>query len=196
MLCYGLFLIVLFYSTFSIIRRSKISLEKNELTYHVVLYMLFGLTGEEVVNTGWKLFFNSPLWEYKLYPIHNGNVSLFFFQIWGIFGFYTYIRNKAFPSINDLKLSYITLLSGIEAIFIELIVNVPYYYLFNDYIFYYYPANLGFFSHFSCLEVIPFYIAISITTRRLINAQRTSEFKHLKTTISFYLMIIIACIIK
>lgn len=192
---YGFVLVIFIYLSLSLIKREWLCIEIKPLIYQLTLYMLFGPTGEEVVNSMWRLVTGASLWEYRLYPLHGGDISVFFFQVWGIFGFYTYLRAKVFPMFEQGGRIAITLLLGFEAIFLELLVNIPYYAIFGDYIFYYFPENLGVFSHFSCLQVIPFYIMIGLTARRLVHIQEVSGYIHLKVTVGFYLMVLVAYIL-
>ncbi len=192
LLGYGGVLVLAFYLGFAALTRTWPRLRVRPLAYTVVMFMLFGAAGEEVVNRLWRIAFDAPLWEYRLYPIHGGNISLFFFQVWGIFGFYSYLRDSAFPGFGRAGTALSALVFGIEAIALELAVNLPYHALFGDFIFYYLPANLGPFSHYSCLQVIPFYMAIALTTRRLVAVQKQAGYMHLKSTLGFYAMVMAA----
>lgn len=188
-LLYSIGLIVLFYMFFSLVSKQVLRPDWKKLVYTMILFSLFGVIGEDFVNTLYGTIFGTPLWEYRLYPTHNGNISYLFPFIWGTLGFYTYWRGVVFlgnGSVNTLKLG---LLLGSEAIFIELIVNVPYYFLFGDYIFYYFPSNLGPFSHFSCLQVIPFYMLVGIATANMIEQQEAIRYHHFRTTLLVYVMI-------
>jgi hypothetical protein len=79
-----------------------------------------------------------------------------------------------------------------EAIVLELAMNVPFHALCGDYIFYYLPANLGPLSHFSCLQVVPFYMAVAFASRGLIAVQEAAGYHHLRSTLGFYLMVMVA----
>lgn len=193
-LAYGLALALAFYLGFAAVARRWPRLERRSLSYAVVMFMLFGAAGEEVVNSLWQAGFGSPLWRYHLYPAQDGDISFFFFQVWGLFGFYSYLRDRAFPGFGRSGGAFSALVFGIEAIALELVVNLPYYALFGDYIFYYLPANLGPLSHFSCLQVIPFYMAVAFASRRLIAVQEAAGYRHLKSTLGFYLMVMVAYI--
>lgn len=188
---YSVGLLVVFYAFFCIVAKQLLHPEWKKLVYIVFLFSLFGVIGEDFVNTVYPLIFGAPLWEYRLYPAHSGNITYFFPFVWGTLGFYTYWRSVVFlhnSSMNTLKSG---LLLGTEAIFIELIVNIPYHILFGDYIFYYLPANLGPLSHFSCLQVIPFYMLVGITTANMVEQQEKMHYKHFRTTILMYLMIMV-----
>lgn len=185
----------IFYIGFAAVTRRWPRLESRRLSYTVVMFMLFGAAGEEVVNNAWHITFGSPLWKYHLYPVGDGDISYFFFLIWGLFGFYSYLRDQSFPDFGRSGTAFGAVVFGIEAILLELAVNVPYYALFGDYIFYYLPANLGPLSHFSCLQVIPFYMAIAFASRRLIAVQEAAGYRHLKSTLCFYVMVMVAFVL-
>jgi hypothetical protein len=113
-------------------------------------------------------------------------------MIWGIFGVYSYMREQVGGRWFE-KNSLISILAlGAEAILLELFVNVPYKAIFGDYIFYYTPANLGPFSHYSCLQVIPFYAAVSIATRKLTEVQEAAGYQHIRSTLVLYVMVILS----
>jgi hypothetical protein len=163
----------------------------KKLVYIVFVFSLLGVIGEDFVNTLYSIIFGAPLWEYRLYPLHSGNISYFFPFVWGTLGFYTYWRSVVFLHNSPMNTLRLGVLLGSEAIFIELIVNIPYYMLFGDYIFYYFPANLGPFSHFSCLQVIPFYMLVGIVTANMVKQQEKIDYQHFRTTILLYLMIMV-----
>lgn len=187
---YTFFLIVFFYLFFCAIKKEFIKPNIKKLIYTIFIFTLLGVIGEDFVNTFYEIIFKEPLWEYKLFPTHNANITYLFPFIWGTLGFYTYFRNEVFLDNKSNRFLSGAIL-GVEAVFIELIANVPYYYLFNDYIFYYLPANLGPFSHFSCLQVVPFYAMVGLVTTNLINQQEKLKYQHLKTTLLLYTMIMI-----
>jgi len=162
----------------------------KRLSYYISLFTLFGVVGEVFVNTLFKYLFSSGLWEYHLYPAHNGDISYFFFGIWGTLGFYTYFRDYFFRGRSNKNALYSGLILGSEAMLIEIFANGSFYYLFGNYIFYYFPTNLGYFSHFSCLEVVPCYIAVGYGTTRLIWQQEELQYRGFRTTLIFYWMII------
>jgi hypothetical protein len=189
---YGVVLAAAFYLSIAALTRRWPRLEAHSLSYAVVMFMLFGAAGEEVVNKAWNAVFGSPLWQYRLYPAQDGDISYLFFQVWGLFGFYSYLRDRAFPAFGRSGTAWSALVFGIEAIVLELAVNVPFHALFGDYIFYYLPTNLGPLSHFSCLQVVPFYMAIAFASRRLIAVQEAAGYRHLKCTLGFYLMVMVA----
>lgn len=189
-LIYTFFLLVVFYSLFCVLARNIIRPDVRKLLYYVSLFSLFGVVGEHFTNTAYEYVFGSPLWEYYLYPSHGGNITYFFLSVWGVLGFYTYFRDVALRSVTSSAL-YSGLILGAEAIAIELFVNGIYYLLFGNFIFYYLPANLGPLSHFSCLQVIPFYMIVGYVTGSLIKQQELWGYRGLRVTLGLFWMVII-----
>lgn len=188
---YSVGLIAVFYTFFCMAAQKILRPDWKKLAYIVILFSLFGVIGEDFVNTAYLNIFGSPLWEYHLFPTHNGNITYLFPFVWGTLGFYTYWRSVVFLNNSRITTFKLGLILGMEAVFIELIVNIPYYALFGDYIFYYLPANLGPFSHFSCLQVIPFYMLVGIATANMLEQQEMIHYKHFRTTILVYVMIMV-----
>lgn len=190
-LIYTAILIIGFYAFFCLISKKILYPNWKKLIYIVFLFSLLGVIGEDFVNTFYELILGTPMWEYRLYPLHNGNISYFFPLLWGTLGFYTYWRNVVFHKDSSLNKFSAGLILGLEAIFIELLVNISYYFIFGDYIFYYFPENLWIFSHFSCLQVVPFYMLVGYVTSNMIQQQEKMDFIHFRTTIIFYSMIML-----
>lgn len=189
---YGFVVLFCIIGAFWIMARGRIAVDARKFTYSVTLFVLLGATGEAFVNSTWSLVFGWPLWEYRLYPAHGGDVSLFFPMIWGIFGTYSYLRGQLFSDIQVHRKPFGLVMLGAEAILLELAVNIPYRAIFGDYIFFYTPANLGPFSHYSCLQVIPFYAAVAIATQKLTEVQEAAQYKHLRATLLLYIIAILS----
>lgn len=169
---YAAGLTLVFYVGPCIYARRLIRPDFRLLFFYVTLFSLFGVVGEQFVNVAFKYLSGMPLWEYHMFPAHDGNVTQLFVYVWGVLGFYAYFRDTALFAGKSISPWIMSLVLGAEAIFIELLVNGSYYLLFNDYIFYYFPANLGPLSHFSCLQVVPFYMIVGLVTGKLIQQHR------------------------
>ncbi len=179
-----------FYIGSSLVKRSFIKLDLKKIILYVTTFSLLGLVGELFVNTSYQYITGNQLWEYRLLPAHNGSVSYFFIFVWGSLGFYKYISEIIFPKIVSFTPIAQGILIGTEAIFIELLYNGLYFLCFNDYIFYYFPNNLGFFAHLSCLQVIPFYFLFGFAITKLLK-----KLKNVSTTfIVFHWFIIITLV--
>jgi hypothetical protein len=185
----------IYYIGICLYKRKIVSIEIPKLLFYISIFSVFGVAGEIVVNNLFLWLTDSPLWVYQLYPAHAGDVSYFFLGIWGALGFYKYINDTAIhlPTNDVLKPAIIM---GTEAILLELAYNGLFLFLFGQYIFYYFPENLGRLSHLSCLEVIPFYFAVGFCLSVLIKKQNVVGYgKHLVITLPFLWMVIAALII-
>lgn len=180
------FLLVFYLSLCLYVRRILIP-DFKQLFLYITLFSLFGVVGEVLVNTAYELILGVPLWEYRLFPAHNGSISYYFLFVWGSLGFYKYFTDYLFtkPESSDFKAG---VLMGAEAIFLELLYNGLFLLLFGNVIFYYLPANLGPLSHLSCLQVIPFYFMVGFALTKLIKSHAVVPFS--KTIFIFYWMII------
>jgi len=188
---FALGFLALFYLIVCILSKKLIRPNFIILFSYITIFSLFGIVGEVFVNTLYSYFFGAPLWEYRLFPAHDGNISYFFLFIWGSLGVYKYFSDY-FLVKRPLTEFQAGILMGTEAVFLELLYNGVYLLIFGDYIFYYLPANLGPLSHLSCLQVIPFYFIVGFIVNKLIKQQ--SKIKVSKSLFAFYWMIIITFI--
>lgn len=179
-----------FYVVTCLLNKRLILPDIKTLFEYVTLFSLFGVVGEVFSNTLYKYLFGTQLWDYHLFPAHDGNISYFFLFIWGSLGIYKYFSNYfIFKRVtNEL---YAGLLMAIEAIFLELLYNGTYFLFFHDYIFYYLPANLSVLSHFSCLQVVPFYFMFGLVATTLINIHMELRSKKILFLYAFYWMTIV-----
>jgi len=190
-LIYTLTFTCIYYTGLCLYVKKIIVPEFKKLFFYITIFCLLGVSGEVLVNNVWQTLFSVPLWEYHLFPAHSGDISYFFVFIWGGLGFYRYLNDATihnFQSNQQFKPGFIM---GVEAVFLELAYNGFFLLLFGSYIFYYLPANLGIFSHLSCLQVIPFYFLVGLFTSSLIFIQNKIGYgKNFIITISLYWMAI------
>lgn len=195
-LTYVLGFSILYYLGLCLYVKRIIKIEPWKLLFYISLFCLFGISGEVIVNNVWKVIFSTPLWQYHLYPAHNGDISYFFLFIWGGLGYYRYLNDVAIHKFKSTQIFKPGLIMGAEALLLELAFNGGFFLFFNSYVFYYLPSNLGVLSHLSCLQVIPFYFVVGFFTSRIINYQNKSGYgRNIVTTLLFYWMVIIALII-
>ena len=128
------------------------------------------------------------MWEYVFLPAHDGSITFAFVYIWAALGCYKYICDQLPPSFISKKIPPGILLA-IESMILEILYNGVFLLIFGSYFFYYFPANLGPFSHLSCLEVIPLYFFVGLITSRVLKNLSSKRLD--KTRLVFYWMIII-----
>jgi hypothetical protein len=184
-----------YYLLVSLYNKKFVRVEFVRVFYYITIFSLFGIVGEVFVNNIYEMVFGSPLWEYRIFPAHGGDISYFFIFIWGLLGFYKYINDTAVHTFSQDRYVFAGLVMGAEAIFLELLYNGLFLILFNEYIFYYLPANLGPLSHLSCLQVIPFYFVFGLFVNKLINQQdKLGYINNVLFTLAFFWLIIIVFI--
>lgn len=192
---YSVLFACFYYTLVCIFKKQILSLQPRKLLYYISIFCLFGVAGEIFVNTLYTYIFHTPLWEYRLFPAHNGDVSYFFIFVWGELGFYKYINDTAFHRFTPDQHIVPGLIMGSEAILLEILYNGLFLLLFGSYIFYYLPGNVSIFSHLSCLQVIPFYFLVGFCINELINQQNKIGYgRCLYIILPFYWMIIASLI--
>ena len=127
----------------------------------VILFMgtmaAAGPFGEILVGNLARFFLGQPLWMYVLLPVHNSNTSMVMSVLWPIYGFHIYCFHTALKARHDItEDSDLSLLFGIDAITVEVLVNLLTLSLFYTYIFYYLADDLW---HLSTAEIfIPYVV--------------------------------------
>ena len=189
---FGLSFILFFYLLASLAYGKFIRVDPKKLFLYVTIFSLFGVIGEIFVNTLYGRFFGEYLWVYYLYPVNSGHVSKMFIFVWGSLGVYKYLSEVVLGKFGIYTKRRAGLIMSLEAILIELWYNTTFFALFGSYIFYYLPDNLGPFSHFSCLQVLPFYFIFGYLVTKLISHQERTGFS--KTLLAFFWLILVTVV--
>jgi hypothetical protein len=117
---------------------------------------LIGCISEVAVNSFCRAVFDSPLWVYLVTPIHQGDTSIFAFFQWSLYGYHLYFVHKKIYSLNIKHKDYIFIfLLAVEALLLEIFVNISSKFFLNTFIFYY---TLGDMGHLTTVFVLPVYL--------------------------------------
>jgi hypothetical protein len=143
---------IIYFFNSAIAKRLKVIDFKIALLY-ISTVVLSGTFGEVFINSIYNFLFNVPLWEYKLFPIHNAYTSYYSMFIWSMYGFYLYLLHDNLKS-NNYPVRTLAVIVSIEAIILEFLFNLSHLFIFKDYIFYYLPSDIW---HLTSLQAIPFY---------------------------------------
>lgn len=137
------------------------------LSVYVSSVALIGMCGEIFLGNVYYLIFETPLWEYRILPIHDAYTSLYSVVIWGMYGFHLYLLHDTFDGKRFISERTLILLFSIEAIILEILLNLSSLVVFNEYVFYYFPTDLW---HLTSVQAIPLYflggIVIAKTLKR------------------------------
>lgn len=127
---------------------------------------LVGVFGEVLLGSVYQFVIGAPLWQYQVLPIHTAYTSYYSPVIWGMYGFYLYLLHDSLCGYCARSIGPLAVFISIEAIVLELLLNLSHLIIFNQYIFYYLPNGLW---HLSAFQVIPFYLIAGLVIARFLN---------------------------
>lgn len=138
-----------------LLKRKGIKVDWKLIFTYFVFGSWFGMAGELFLNKIIEWFFGMPIWEYRVLPIHNGVTSSFGPVMWGIATVYVCFHKnyQLYPLKIKNPITLFLLESGYLLV-LELVFNFVGFFLFNDYFFYYFVADLW---HWSSLTTMPFW---------------------------------------
>jgi len=117
-----------------------------------------GPIGEILVNSVARFFFHHPLWVYQLLPVHGGDTSMVMSVIWPLYGFHIYCFHNALKAKRDKTTDFdLAFFVGVDAITLEVLVNIFTIFFFYTYIFFYLAGDLQHLS--TALIFIPYVIS-------------------------------------
>lgn len=123
------------------------------------LVFLAAILCEASINPLYEHLFHDKLWEYRLFPLHDGNVSALAVAIWTSYGVHLYFLDQSLNnrlSGNGYRNLLKAAIIGIEAPLLwEVTGNGFFLLLLNEYYAYYLPGEI---FHLTSLRVIPVYI--------------------------------------
>ncbi len=151
-----LYLVAVVYLAGFAMTNSSTPIKIKELFLYSGTLAMIGCISEVAINSFCRTVFDSPLWIYQVSPIHNGDTSVFAFFQWSLYGYHVYFFEKKLQSFNVKHEEYIfAFLLAIDALLLEIFVNVSSNYFLNTFIFYYVPGDIG---HLTTIFVFPFYL--------------------------------------
>lgn len=140
----------------SLLERRWVRLRFDSVLLFMGLAAALGPTGEILINTVSHILFGQGVWVYQLLPVHGGNTSMVMSVIWPLYGFHIYCFHKALLERGDKNEdSDLALFIGMDAITLEVLVNLFSTSFFYTYVFYYFAGDL---YHFSTAVILIPYI--------------------------------------
>lgn len=154
---------VILFSSISVIfnRRylhSTAQVEARDLALFASLVLVTAILCEAIINPIYEYFTQHKLWEYRLLPIHHGNVSWLACLVWTCYGAHLYLFTQTLdrwlvsnPRPYLIKAGII----GVEAPLIwEVTGNIYFLLTLGEYYAYYLPNDV---FHLTSLQVVPIY---------------------------------------
>jgi hypothetical protein len=147
--------VVIYFAGLALTNKSMQTSIKDAYLYSGTLAMI-GCISEVAINSFCRAFFGSSLWLYQVTPIHQGDTSVFAFFQWSLFGYHLYYVRKRIQSYHfTYEAAIFALVVSIDALLLEIFLNVSSNVFLDTFIFYYLPGDIG---HLTSIYVYPFYL--------------------------------------
>jgi hypothetical protein len=159
----GLLFMLLFPSVSFLLNRrwckGELVIVRNEIMLLATLVFVLAIICEATLNPLYESLFGEKLWVYRVFPLHDGNVSALAALVWTSYGVHLYFLNQSLdrwlgdnPRRNYLK----AMLIGAEAPLVwEVLGNGCFLLTVGEFYAYYLPGEL---FHFTSVRVIPLYM--------------------------------------
>ena len=164
----ALFGAAVFYLLGSLFVRRWIRIDIYPLALSMAVAFLVAIVCEVYLG---KLYFHVtgvPLWQYRVWPIHDGYTSVLNFIIWPVYGYYIYFLHQFLHArrivIRPRWLQGIA--SGIDGPLLEILANGFFLLFYGTFYFYYLPDDL---RHFSSVQVVPLYMVMGVILTLLLD---------------------------
>lgn len=151
-----LFLVAVIYIAGLALTDDSTQIKAKEVYMYSGTLALIGCISEVAVNSFCRAVFDSPLWIYRITAVHQGDTSIFAFFQWSLYGYHLYFVQKKIQSFKVIHETTIFIfVLSVEALLLEIFVNISGSFFLNTFIFYYVPGDMG---HLTTIFVFPVYI--------------------------------------
>ncbi len=134
-------------------------IQPYDLALTVTAVFLLAILGESLINPIYEWSVGRKLWEYRILPLHDGNVSALAVLIWSAYGIHLYFIQRTLDHRLPPRLRNRygkALIIGLEAPLVwEVSGNLFFLIAAQQYYAYYNPPDIW---HFTSIQVVPVYI--------------------------------------
>ena len=138
----------------------KLRCDRYQMVLTASAVFILAIALESLFNPAYELLFGHKLWEYRVLPLHDSNVSALGAALWFAYGVHLYFTLQSLRRRLPNKLSGNhgkALIIGFEApLFAEVTGNLVFLAIAGQYYAYYLPGDL---LHLTSLQAIPVYAA-------------------------------------
>ncbi|MBT8122452.1 MAG: hypothetical protein KJO10_07960 [Gammaproteobacteria bacterium] len=164
----ALFGALVFYLLGSLLVRRWIRIELYSLSLSMAVAFLVAIVCEVFLGKLYYLLVGEPLWQYRVWPIHDGYTSVLNFIIWPVYGYYVYFLHQVLHArrvvIRPAWLKGVA--SGIDGPLLEILANGFFLLFYGTFYFYYLPGDL---RHFTSVQVVPLYMVMGVILSMLLD---------------------------
>lgn len=141
------------------------SIDWRLLSLYISFLAMGGPIGEIIVGNFYYAVVGHPLWQYQVFPIHNGYTSYYAPVIWGLSGFCLFITQVLLRFGRKYNIYGRSAITMIETISAEALINLSFLALSGSLLFFYTPGELG---HVTSLQTLPFYFLLGLVIEKSI----------------------------
>lgn len=137
----------------------RLEIDAYRLILSATAVLFLAVTGESFVNSVYQLGVGTKLWEYRVHPLHDKNVSALAVFLWTAYGVHLYFTRQSMNHLfsrkwnNRLGKSLVLCLEA--PLVFEVCGNLFFLLLLKQYYAYYLPGDL---FHLTSIQVIPVYL--------------------------------------
>jgi len=159
---------LLFYLLGSLLVRRWIRIDYYQLALSMAVAFVVAIVCEVYLGKLYYLLTGRPLWQYRVWPIHDGYTSALNIIVWPVYGYYIYFLHQVLRahriSIRPNWLKGIA--SGIDGPLLEILANGFFLLFYGTFYFYYLPGDL---RHYTSVQVVPLYMVMGIILTLLLS---------------------------
>ena len=157
----ALFGIGFFYLLASLLTRSWMRVDAYRLAMFMAVAFLVAILCEVALGKLYALVIGRPLWQYRVWPIHDGYTSALNFIVWPVYGYYWYFLHRVLQAYRvRIRRTWLKgLSSGFDGPLLEILANGFFLLFYGTFYFYYLPGDL---RHFTSIQVVPLYMLMGI----------------------------------
>ena len=137
----------------------RLEVDPYRLALTASTVLLLAIIGESLINPVYELCMGRKLWEYRIFPLHDRNVSALAVLVWTAYGVHLYFTRQSMQSRLNARWNNRygkSVIMGLEApLLLEVSGNLTFLYLTNTYYAYYLPSDVG---HLTSFQAVPVYV--------------------------------------
>jgi hypothetical protein len=157
----ALFGALLFYMLGSLLVRRWVRIDLYQLVLSMAVAFLVAIVCEVYLGKLYQLVTGQPLWQYRVWPIHDGYTSALNFIVWPVYGYYVYFMHHVLHAKDiNIRPQWVRgLASGFDGPLLEILANGFFLLFYGTFYFYYLPGDM---RHFTSVQVVPLYMVMGV----------------------------------
>ncbi len=161
--------VTLFYLLGSLLTRQWIRIDAYQLALSMAVAFLVAVVCEVYLGKLYYLVMGERLWQYRVWPVHDGYTSMLNFIIWPVYGYYVYFFHQVLrQNAITIRPQWLKgLLSGVDGPLLEILANGFFLLFYGTFYFYYLPDDM---RHYTSVQVVPLYMVMGVILTLLLEA--------------------------